>query len=132
MEGSGSLYLKDYEKFEVGTVEFKDLVLLPQWNILAVDQTFSTSFQSSTGATTTNSIVIYAAQKEHLILQLFRLVTHNSSAERESEDGSLGRSRVNSSMDEIDEHDTNRDLVPIWDKEKGPKTRDQYISLKLL
>jgi hypothetical protein len=42
MEGSAPLYNREYNEYTVENIDFKSsLNMIPKWNILAIDQTFS-------------------------------------------------------------------------------------------
>ena len=102
MVGNKSLYAdsKAYnEKYEVETLEFKNCLMGIEFDVLAI----STAIVKGT-----NTIVVHAAKKNELILQLFRLCVENFSG--------------NSSTD-----------FEELTQEKGLKTSgDQYTSIKVV
>ena len=73
MAGSGPLYKRDYKEHTVENIDFKSsLNMNPKWNILAIDQRFSSNQTLLEG--NTNQIIVYAAKKsDELVVQLFSL-----------------------------------------------------------
>jgi hypothetical protein len=123
MIGTRSLYgaLREYEKSEVITLEFKNCLLAGEWKILAVDETFS-SISSSNSA---NTIVVYASMEGQLILQVYKLCVENFNVAVEySDNESFGQQTI--------KDQDNLDFVEIGGQ-KGVKSRgDSYTGIQIV
>jgi hypothetical protein len=135
MHGNASLYKRDYKEHTVENIDFKSsLNMNPKWNILAIDQTKSSNSSAIEGGS--NQIIIYAAKKtDELVIQLFSLqaekINNDDEEQHQQADDNLNLAGVPGlQIKSGNNNEAKRDLVPIG-SEKGPRSRDQYVAIKV-